>query len=64
MDSKQLRKEFPRVRDLSEFCLEWPNLRKHLSEDEAPLENWSPKATTTLKWLVLLADKTCVLERE
>ena len=61
INSKPLKQNSADIRDLSEFCLEWPNLRECLNATAAPTEDWNPDAKNVLNWLIMLADRTCVL---
>ena len=47
------------IRDLSDFCNNWTDLRQWVCEDA--LNNVSAHANTlaTIRWLTLLADRVC-----
>ncbi len=52
------------VRDLSDFCLQWPTLKHALSNETAPRDHWPVEAVEVFDWLILLADHTCKLDLE
>lgn len=47
------------VRDLSDFCLRWPDLRAELQRNvhAAPCD---ARTESIIGWLVLLADRSCL----
>ena len=51
-----------KLRDLSDFCQNWPELRALLTAecDGTAVENQSKQAI--VNWLVLLADRVCATE--
>lgn len=56
--------ELDNIRDLSDFCLNWPILRKHFLSKNASLDQWDPDKREVLSWLICLADKTCTLNSD
>lgn len=53
-----------KIRDLSDFCARWSVLEKHVSDQMIPLQDVSPETRETLKWLRILAEKTCATFEE
>lgn len=47
------------VRDLSDFCLQWEELRSLLSEEKLLSSTLSLDQKTVIFWLKTLADRTC-----
>ena len=50
----------PPIRDLSDFCLKWPELRSIvLAREREGLAAEDPELQVVLRWLRLLADSVC-----
>lgn len=50
------------IRDLSDFCEQWPKLKMLAEVEINAAENLSPETKKILHWLSLLADKVCLSE--
>lgn len=50
----------PEIRDLSDFCLQWPALREIvLIREQEGFAAEQPELRLVLRWLRLLADRVC-----
>lgn len=47
------------IRDLSDFCLKWPDLREELQR-RLRAEPGEERTEAIIGWLVLLADRACL----
>ena len=47
------------IRDLSDFCNNWPQVRRWVSDDALGAASIHANTLTTIRWLVLLADRVC-----
>lgn len=55
-----LRDRLVSLRDLSDFCVEWPDIRRSVINAKDRCED--PGAAAALSWLIPLADKVCSRE--
>ncbi len=51
--------ELASIRDLSDFCIRWPDLRQWVSDDALHGVSGPEDTLRTIRWLVLLADRVC-----
>lgn len=49
------------IRDLSDLCERWVDLRKHVSTDSLEASGLTKESLEVVNWLVHLADKSCSL---
>lgn len=60
MTVRPIDEEAPRIRDLSDFCLKWPELREIvLAREREGLAAEDTELQVVLRWLRLLADRVC-----
>lgn len=56
-DRPEILEKVNNIRDLSDFCLEWSNLKHLVEEAEIAKSNLSSEKKTIIHWLYLLAGK-------
>ena len=60
---RQIDGNTPEIRDLSDFCLRWPDLREIvLRREREGFDPDDPDLRAVLRWLRLLADRICCEE--
>jgi len=49
------------IRDLSDFCVNWPNFEDFVSDTDLKNSDLPPASQLTIGWLRELAQRVCVL---
>lgn len=49
------------VRDVSDFCEKWTQIRVLLTDENIKLDAANPETKVIFEWLVKMADRVCVL---
>lgn len=53
-----------KIRDLSDFCTQWPDLRNLVATGQLDEAGMADETRRTIEWLTVLADKVCVVTNE
>lgn len=55
--------KFIDIRDLSDFCVYWEDLKPIMSEKSSAIDALSTNQKATLSWLKILADQICMMDQ-
>ena len=50
------------IRDLSDFCEKWSELRPTVSDDSLAASSLPDQSREVIRWLTLLADRVCKIK--
>lgn len=59
-DEIRARRRIAQLRDLSDFCNCWNEIRNVAEASARKLDGTDKEAADTLDWLIILADKVCI----
>ncbi len=64
VSKKPITQNIENIRDLSDFCENWFELKELISDKNITRSNLDVETKQLVSWLRLLADRTCTLETE